>query len=167
VLWLPLVFGAAAVASRGLASETDRGTMDLLRAIPVSAGSHGWSRTILHGAILTSLAALTIAAAVGLFGASPTWTTLAALGLGAVGLAVVATLASGLAAQARSRETLLPILLVPVSIPLLQAGLQATAAGLRGDPAQAATTSLLSMVAYDLLAIGVGWLLWDIILEAD
>lgn len=167
VLWLPLVFGAAAVASRGLASETDRGTMDLLRAVPVSAGSHGWSRTVLHGAVLMGLTALTVLATIGLFGASPGWTALAALALGAVGLAVVATLASGLAAQARSRETLLPILLVPVCIPLLQAGLEATAAGLRGDPPQAAAASLLMMVAYDLLAIGVAWFLWDIILEAD
>ncbi len=167
ILWIPLLYASAAVVGRGFSGEADRGTLDLLRSAPVSLAAHGWSRTLVHLAALLVLALATLACAAALFALPVAGVALLAIALGATGFAVVATLASALAAQARSRDVLLPILLVPVTIPLLQAGLAATTAALRGDPDAASTSALLMMAGYDLVAAGVAWFLWPIVLEGD
>ncbi|MES2155623.1 MAG: heme exporter protein CcmB [bacterium] len=167
VLWIPILYGAAAVAGRGFAAEADRGTLDLLRASPAALSSHGWSRTILHLAVLAVLAGFALAVGTFLFALPAIAAVSMILGLACVGLAVVATLAAGLAAQARARDILLPILVVPVSVPLLQSGLAATTAALRGDPWSLWSNSVLLMAGYDVLAIGFAWFLWPIVLEGD
>jgi heme exporter protein B len=167
VLWVPLVFGSAALAARSLASEADRGTLVLLRSAPVPLAWHGWSRTLVHVALIGLLAATAAALAAGLFGTGLPPLLLVALALAVPGLAVVATLASGLAAQARMRDALLPILLVPVLAPLLHSGVEATRLALSGAHLADARSALLLMAGYDLLAIGFAWLLWPVILEAD
>jgi heme exporter protein B len=152
VLWVPLVFGTAALAARSLASEADRGTLALLRSAPVPVAWHGWSRTLLHA---------------GLFATGLPWLLGATLLLAVPGLAIVATLASGLAAQARMRDALLPILLVPVLAPLLHSGIHATRLALEDAAWASARPALLLMLAYDLIAAGVAWLLWPVVLEAE
>lgn len=167
VLWVPLVFGSAALAARSLAGEADRGTLALLRSSPVPLAWHGWSRTIVHLGLIAVLAAAATVLAAGLFATIVSPLLLGVLALAVPGLAVVATLASALAAQARMRDALLPILLVPVLAPLLQAGIEATRIALDGGAWADARPALLLMAGYDLVALGVAWLLWPIVLEGD
>ena len=167
VLWTPLLYATAAVVGRGLASEHDRGTILLLRASPVPVAWHGWSRTLVHAALVLFLGALTVLLVAALFAVPMSPALWLAIALGAVGLTVVGTLASGLAAQARARETLLPILLLPVLAPLLQSGIAATLGALAGAGASELRAPLLLLAGYDVAAIGVAWLLWPAVLEAD
>jgi heme exporter protein B len=167
VLWVPLVFGTAALAARSLASEADRGTLALLRSAPVPVAWHGWSRTLLHAGLIALLAAFAAALSAGLFATGLPWLLGATLLLAVPGLAIVATLASGLAAQARMRDALLPILLVPVLAPLLHSGIHATRLALEDAAWASARPALLLMLAYDLIAAGVAWLLWPVVLEAE
>jgi heme exporter protein B len=167
VLWAPLVFGAAALVARGFAGEADRGTLTLLRSAPVPLAWHGWSRTLLHLGLVAILAAVTLTLASGLFALHVSLALLSALALAVPGIAVVGTLASALAAQARMRDALLPVLLVPVLAPLLQSGVEATRLALSGATILEARPALLLMLGYDLVAAGVAWLLWPVILEAD
>lgn len=166
-LWVPLLFGAAAVAGRGFAAENDLATIDLLRAIPSPLGNHGWSRTILHAGLLSILAAATLGLTAALFAVPLTLPLVAMAILAVAGLAIVGTLASAIAAQARSREVLLPLLMVPVLAPLLQAGVEATILALEGATLGQVRVPLLLMAGYDLLAAGVAWLLWPLVLEGD
>lgn len=164
VLWTPLVFAAGAAYGRGIAAEADRGTLHLVRLAPVAPGWHGVSRTIVNGALGFLLAALVLGLSALLFAVPVTAGLVGALALGTLGLVIVGSLVGALAAQSRAREVLLPILLVPVVAPLLQAGLAATSQALTGGPVG---TPLLLMAGYDLLAAGVAWLLWPVLLEAD
>ncbi len=167
VLWMPLVFGAAAMAGRGMASEFDRGTLDWLRSMPVDHGLHGLSRTIVDAVILAILAIVTVALAAALFGIGLSWPLALVFLLGVLGLAIIGTLAGALAAQATAREVLLPILVVPVAAPLLLAGVQATMALLAGAGIGAITAPLLLMAGFDLVAAGVAAFLWPVIMEGD
>jgi heme exporter protein B len=167
LLWTPLVFGAGAVAGRGLAAEADQGTLDLLRSAPVSVGLHGWSRTLLHFVLLLLLGGAAWLVLGWLFALPAPLGLAVVLGLAAVGLAVLATLAAALAVQARARDAILPVLLVPAAFPLLQAGLAATTALLSGASVADARAPLLAMAGYDLLAAGAAWLLWPIVLEGE
>ncbi|HUR60976.1 MAG TPA: heme exporter protein CcmB [Candidatus Thermoplasmatota archaeon] len=166
-LWTPLLYGGAALTGRGFAAEADRGTLDLLRSAPVPLLWHGLSRTLVHALLAVLLALLAWAGLWLLFGIAVPLAVGAVLLLAAMGIAVAGTLTSALAAQARSREVLLPILLIPVLAPLLQAGLRATIAGLDGATMPDLRLPLLLMVGYDLLAMGAAVLLLPIALEGD
>jgi ABC-type transport system involved in cytochrome c biogenesis permease component len=167
VLWTPLLFASGALAGRAWAAEADRGTLDLLRSAPVPLLFHGLSRWLVNLAVTTALALAGLAVAGGLF-AIPLSAQLAIpVLLGAVGLSVLASLAAALGAQARARDVLLPILLVPLAAPLLQSGLAATLTALAGQPLAAASAPLLLMAGYDLVALGVSLPLWPILLEGE
>lgn len=121
----------------------------------------------MHALLAVLLALLAWAGLWLLFGIAVPLAVGAVLLLAAMGIAVAGTLTSALAAQARSREVLLPILLIPVLAPLLQAGLRATIAGLDGATMPDLRLPLLLMVGYDLLAMGAAVLLLPIALEGD
>lgn len=165
VLWMPILFAAAAVSGRGLATESDRGTMELLRSAPVPLVTHGLSRTLIDLAVgaLVSCAALALAWA--LLAVPVGGALVAVLTLGLLGIGVVGTLAGGLAAQARARELLLPVLMVPLLSPLLLAGLEGTLRALR-DGGELGPV-LLIMAGYDLVMAGLAWIAWPFILEGD
>lgn len=167
VLWTPLIFATAALLGRGFAAEHEQGSLEWLRSAPVSPLAIGASRTLIDGALTLWVAVLAWGGAGLLFGiaAGP---ALALVGLLAVlGLAVVGTLAGALATQAEARALLLPILLVPALAPLLIAGVDATLIALAGGTIADARPALLLMAGYDVLAIGVAWLLWPVVLEGD
>lgn len=167
VLWTPLVFATAALVARGFAHEADRGTLVLLRSAPVPLAWHGWSRTLVHLGLVAVLAAGTLALAAALFALPVNGALVATVALSVPGLAIAGTLASALAAQARMRDALLPVLLVPVLAPMLQAGVEATRLALDGGGFAEARPALLLIAAYDLVAAGVAALLWPALLEAD
>lgn len=166
-LWVPLLFGAAAIAGRGMASEVDRGTIEWLRSLPVGHGLHGASRTIVDTAMLALLAGATLLLMRLLFGVALDPSLILVLALAVVGLGIIGTLAGGLAAQATARDVMLPILLVPVAAPLLLAGVQATIALLAAGTFDDVRTPLLLMLGYDLVAAGVAAFLWPVIMEGD
>jgi len=167
ILWAPLVFAAAALVARGFATEADRGTLILLRASPVPLAWHGWSRTLVHLALVAAIGAVAWLLAAALFALQWSAGLAVVLLLAVPGIAVAGTLASALAAQARMRDALLPVLLVPVLAPLLQAGIEATRLALQGSGWPALRTPLLLMAGYDLVAAGIGILLWPVVLEAE
>lgn len=165
VLWTPLLYGTVAAGGRALAAEADRGTLELLRSAPVPWLWHGLSRTIASALLAGILLAVTLGAADLLFAVPVTGGLVITLAVAAVGLAIVGSLAGALAAPARARETLLPVLAVPLLVPLLQAGLSATLDLLAGVPLADLRTPLLLMAGYDLILLGAAWLLWPVVLE--
>jgi heme exporter protein B len=167
VLWVPLVFAAAALVARGFAHEADKGTLALLRSAPVPVAWHGWSRTLVNVALVSLIALVTLALAAALFAFDVSAVLAAVVALAVLGIAIAGTLASALAAQARMRDALLPVLLVPVLAPLLHAGIEATRRALQDATFGEARPALLLMVAYDLVAAGVAWLLWPVILDGE
>jgi heme exporter protein B len=166
-LWTPLLYGGAALTGRGFAAESDRGTLDLLRSAPVPLLWHGLSRALVHTLLNLALTALSAAGVWLLFDVAMPAPALAILALAALGIAVAGTVTSALAAQARSRDVLLPILLIPVLAPLLQAGLRGTIAGLDGAPWVDLRLPLLLVAGYDLVVLGVAVFLLPLVLEGE
>ena len=166
VLWAPILYGGIATVARGIEADHDRQTMPLLRALPCNLAAWGMARTAVAAVLVAALGACTLVAADALFALEVGAPLAAVVGLAALGVATVGALAGGLAAQARGRSLLLPVLAVPVLAPLLQAGVGATlelAAGPGGD----VKVHLLVMGAYDAAALAVAWLLWPVVLEGD
>jgi heme exporter protein B len=84
--------------------------------------------------------------------------------LGTFGLAVVGTVFSAMASQARMRELLLPLLLLPILAPVLIAGVEATAELL--GPEHMVGREWLSMLAgFDVIFLTATWLLSGFLVE--
>ena len=85
--------------------------------------------------------------------------------LATVGFSAVGTLLSALATSSRMREMLLPILLYPIWIPILLAAVRASGDVLAGKGLVEAWGWLRLILAFDLIFVTVGVLLFDQILE--
>jgi heme exporter protein B len=86
------------------------------------------------------------------------------LSLGSLGLSVTGTAVSAISAQARMRELLLPLLLLPLWIPLLLPGTEATAALLSEDPVLRWDWIAILLV-FDIIFLTAVWLFGEYLLE--
>ncbi len=123
LLWLATMFSLLIVVQRAFAIEAGDGALDALRVAGVDPAGIFLGKAL---AIAVQLFALEIATAVGVivfynahvrFGGLVLLVT--TLVTATCGLAAVGTLYGGLTAGAKGRETLLPLLLLPVVAPVL------------------------------------------------
>jgi heme exporter protein B len=132
LVWLGTIFSLLIVVQRAFAVETADGALDALRVAGVSPAGIFLGKSMSLAVQLLALEVLMLLLAIVLYDSSVD-------GLGAVllvttlipattGLAFVGTLYGGLAAGARGRETLLPLLLFPVVAPVLIGATRATEA---------------------------------------
>jgi heme exporter protein B len=85
--------------------------------------------------------------------------------LGSIGYSAVGTLLSSMAVQARTRDVLLPILLFPVSIPLLLAAVKASNGFLQNLEMIDIMPWLNILLVYDVIFIAVAFMLFDFVVE--
>jgi len=84
--------------------------------------------------------------------------------VGTLGICITGTVFSAVAAQARMRELLLPLLLLPILTPVLIAAAEATI-GLLDDPPQLARNWVALLSAFDIVFMTASWLLCGYLLE--
>jgi heme exporter protein B len=90
---------------------------------------------------------------------------LAILALADVGLAVVGTLAAGLAVQTRARDLIGPLLTLPLLVPVVIAAARATSP-LFSDPAGSVDAKWLGVLGlYDLVFVLLAYAVFDFLLE--
>jgi heme exporter protein B len=166
VLWVTFAFAGTLGLNRSMGVEKDRGCLDGLLLAPVDRSA------IYFGKVLGNLIFMTIVEAVVL----PTFSVLYNLNLinpglilvvvlGSVGYAAVGTLLSSMAVQARTRDILLPILLFPVSIPLLLAAVKASNGFLQNLDLIDIMPWLNILLVYDVIFIAVAFMLFDFVVE--
>lgn len=132
LVWLAAVFSMLFMVSRSFAVETADGALDQLRSsgVPLVGVFLGKMLALLVQLIV--LVVLLVGAAVVLYRAEISWNSSVLLVTTAVtatcGLAAVGTLYGGLAAGNKGRETLLPLLLLPVVAPVLIGATRSTEA---------------------------------------
>jgi heme exporter protein B len=85
--------------------------------------------------------------------------------LGMLGFSAVGTLFSLITLNTRTREIMLPLLFLPVSIPLIIASVYATAKLIAGNGLVEITDYLTMMGVFDIVFVVVALLVFDIIVE--
>ena len=167
LLWIALLFAGSLMLQPSFAREHSNDTLDALCLAPVSPFA------ILLGKILANVIFLGACEVLLLpmFAVFYNVALVPVLGrlvfvlwLGTFGLAVTGTVFSAVAAQARMRELLLPLLLLPVLVPLLLAAVEATA-GLLSDTPELQSTWIELLVGFDVMFFTVSWLLSDFLLQ--
>ena len=161
LVWLATLFSLLLLVQRTFAVESEDGALDALRAAGIEAAAVFWGKTAALAVQLAVLEALLLVTAMVLYGSEVRWSGVALLIAtwitATVGLAAVGTLYGGLAAGARGRETLLPLLLLPVVAPVLIGATRAVEAALgTGGTAVADGWPWVGVVAVSAVAFGAG-----------
>jgi heme exporter protein B len=167
VLWATFVFTGLLGVQRSFLLERDQDCLAGLLLAPIDpaaifAGKLAANLVLLGAmqAIVVPLVALFLRVDFG--GVLPG--LLVVLSLGNLGFAAAATLFAAMAVRTRAREVLLPLLLLPLVLPVLIAGVKATQAVLLGGLAQAGD-ALGVLVAFDVVFTVAGWLLFTYVVR--
>lgn len=164
-LWVALALAAAVGAGRPTLQEVEGETLETLLLYSGSREHLYWGKWIaLSGMLLLLWVALLPLTAI-LFNVA-LWDkvpALLAVGiLGVVGLAALGTLFAALAVHIRGREMLMPLLLLPVSLPVVLAGVRLTEAVVTGS-SPGLWRGVLG--AFDILFLLVAPLLFEVVME--
>jgi heme exporter protein B len=130
LVWLATLFSTLFVIARSFAVESADGALDQLRTTGAPSAGIFLGKALALMIQLLALVAVLVLAAVVLYRADISWQGGVLLVTTAVaatcGLAAVGTLYGGLSAGAKGRETLLPLLVLPVVAPVLIGATRAT-----------------------------------------
>jgi len=85
--------------------------------------------------------------------------------LGSAGLSAPGTLYSAMTSQARARQTLLPLLLFPLVVPVLLAAVKATSLLILGDPMGQIRSWTVLLMAFNLIYWSLCGLLFGRVVE--
>jgi heme exporter protein B len=167
LLWIALLFAGSLMLQPSFAREHANDTLDALCLAPVSPFAILLGKIAANFIFLTACEVLLLPVFAVLYNIAllPVLGRLViVLALGTFGLTITGTVFSAVAAQARMRELLLPLLLLPVLVPLLLAAVEATA-GLLADTPELQRTWLEILVGFDIMFFTASWLLADFLLQ--
>jgi heme exporter protein B len=166
VLWSTFAFAGTLGLNRSMAIEKDRGCLDGLLLAPVDRSA------IYFGKLISNLAFMLIVEIVVL----PTYSLLYNINLfhpgllfvillGSIGYAAVGTLLATMSIQTRTRDILLPILLLPIIFPLLLIAIRASNEFLSGTKLADVLLWVNLLIVYDIIFIAVAFMVFDSIVE--
>lgn len=166
ILWVIVLFAGVLGLHRSFGSEVERGTLAGLLLAPVERSAIYLGKVAANLFYFLIVEALVVPAMLILFDVNlfePF--ILLGLFLGTVGYVGVGTLFAALTARNRARETLLPVLLLPVLAPLFISGVGLTSVILdnRGSVEVWPWVGIIGL--YDALVFAIAFLLVDVIWE--
>jgi heme exporter protein B len=151
ILWIAIAFSGTLALGRTFERERQSETLRALLMAPVDRPAL-YVAKLLGVLILLLAVELLVVPLIALLFQAPLFrapATLAALLVaGTVGFAAVGTLFAAMLVRARSRDVLLPILLYPITIPVIIAGVRGTAVLLQPEPDLAMARAWLSMLVF-------------------
>jgi heme exporter protein B len=157
ILWITIAFAGTLALGRIFDRERQNDTMRALLLAPVSRAAIYLGKFAGVLALLLLVEAIVVPLVVIMFGA-PLFRhaalMLALLAAGSIGYAAVGTLFAAMLARSHSRGTLLPVLLYPITVPVIIGGVRGTAALLQPDADMAIVRAwLMMLISFDAVFI--------------
>jgi heme exporter protein B len=166
VLWVTIVFASILGLNRSLAMERDQGNLDALLLAPIDRVAVYFGKlagnfifTIIVGLVLIVM--MTVLYNISLLDGM----LLLVLLLGTLGFTTVGTLLATMTVQTRARESLLPIVMMPVALPLLLAAVRATTGILNQAPQEMWLAWLQILAVLDVIFLTLCFLLFEYVIE--
>ena len=136
ILWIAIAFAGTLALGRTFERERQAETLRALLLAPAARPAVYLGKLLGIVALLSAAETVLVPLVALLFQAPllahPIWLALILL-TGTVGFAAVGTLFAAMLIRARSRDVLLPVLLYPITVPVIIAGVRATAALLQPE----------------------------------
>jgi heme exporter protein CcmB len=151
ILWIAIAFAGTLALGRTFERERQSET---LRALMLAPSDRPAIYVGKLAGVMVLLAAVecVLVPLVGLLFNAPFWSrplwAVMLLAAGTIGFASVGTLFAAMLVRARSRDVLLPVLLYPITVPVMIAGVRGTAALLQATPDVAMARFWLSLLVF-------------------
>ncbi len=151
ILWIAIAFSGTLALGRAFERERQSETLRALMMAPVDRPAIYVGKLVGVLVLLAAVEVIVVPLVALMFQAPVFAHPVLMAGLlvsGTVGFAAVGTLFAAMLVRARSRDVLLPILLYPITIPVIIAGVRGTAALLQTDADLPMATTWLSMLVF-------------------
>lgn len=166
VLWVTIVFAGLLGLSRSLASEKDKGSLDALLLAPIARSALFFGKMLGNLLFVLVIALVLMVLLTVLFNVTLLHPLLILLVvLGSVGFTTIGTLLSSMSVHARSRETLLPILLMPVVLPIVISAVRGSTAVLNELPSEDWLPWIQLLIMADVIYVAASYALFDFVVE--
>jgi len=163
ILWVTLVFSSILGLNRSLVNEREHGNLDAMLIAPVDRVAiyvgkmvGNFLFVLIVGLILLPL--MTVLYNVSLMEPLMLFTLI----LGVLGFTSVGTLIATMTVQTRSRETLLPIAMMPITLPIILLVVNMSSEIIDGGNDE---VSMLTLIVLDAIYLGLGAILFDFVVE--
>jgi heme exporter protein B len=168
LLWLAILFASVLSFRQAYQSEAEDGALEGLLLAPIDKAAVFLGKAAAVAAQLIALEVVVLLLVAGLFdislGARP-GLLVAGFALGTIGLAAVGSLFGALTESPRAREAVFPLLVLPLATPVLLAGVRITSIATGVGAAGGAASWLGLLVAFDLVLLSAGTLVFGQLLE--
>ena len=168
-LWVALAFAGVISAAQSWQADLEDGALEALLVWPVPRAAVYLGKLLANWGLMTALGALLLPVAAGLYGAPlgpGLLLLLLVIAAGTLGFALIAVFYAGLTANLRARESLLPVLMFPVVVPILLAAVRASNAIVGSGDLALADAWLRLLVGFDLVYAVVCLALFRFVVEA-
>jgi heme exporter protein B len=167
VLWVTVVFASILGLNRSMAMEREQGSLDALLMAPISRTAI-FAGKLLGNFLFTLIVGLLLLPLMSMLYNLPlvqAWMLLVLL-LGIAGFSTVGTLLATMTVQARARESLLPIVMLPLTLPVLLAVVRASTAILSNAPQEDWIAWPQILVVADVVYLTLCFLLFEYVIES-
>ncbi len=153
-LWLAIFFASVLMLTESLRQESDNDAMDGLRLLALPPAAIFLGKALVNAGFLVLLGLCMLPLALAIYGTQLQGSLgdfVLVLLLGCAAVSAPGTLYATLAAQARARDVLLPLLLFPVLVPGLLAAVKASSLVFGGDPMGQLDSWRILLAAFDVV----------------
>jgi heme exporter protein B len=168
VLWLAVLFAGVLALRASMEVETQDDALDGLVLSPADRLAIYLGKTAAVSTELIVLEAVTLLGSWYLFDLAPPagiWIVLVAFVAGTVAFVALGVLFAVLSTRSRAREALFPVLLLPVSVPVLLGGVRSTQLAVDRSSGGEAVSWLGLLVVFAAVSVAAGCLVFEHLLE--
>jgi heme exporter protein B len=168
LVWMTIVFGGLLGVGRTFHLESQDGALQGVLTSPAPKDAVYLGKTIANFVLLYPVALLVLFVFWLFFGldlGSSVGALVLALGLGSLGFVALATLFAAVSSGTHMGETLLPILVFPLLVPMVIYGAGATGRILMGRPFAEVAANIRMLGAFALVALAAGAVLFRFVVE--
>lgn len=166
IIWVAVTFAGTLGLNRAFVIEQDKGSLAGLLLAPVDRAAIYFGKMLGNLVFILAVEVILLPLVMIFFNLTLlTPAHLLVILLGTFGFASVGTVFSAMAVNTRAREVLLPILLFPVLLPVLVAGVKMTGALLDGETLASVGNWLQLVVMYDIGFTVLAYLTFGFVVE--
>ncbi len=166
IVWIAITFAGILGLNRAFVIEQDKGSLAGLLLAPVDRSAIYFGKMLGNLIFILVVEVILLPLVMIFFNISLlTWQHLLVLFLGTFGFTAVGTIFSAIAVNTRAREVMLPILLFPVLLPVLVAGVKMTGALLDGETLGSMGNWLRLVALYDVGFTVLAYLTFGFVVE--
>jgi heme exporter protein CcmB len=156
ILWIAIAFSGTLALGRAFERERHGETLRALLIAPIDRPALYVGKLVGILILMAAVEAIVVPMVALMFQAplfDHALLMIALLAAGTVGFAAVGTLFAAMLMRTRSRDVMLPVLLYPITIPVIIAGVRGTAALLDADGLPMARAWLAMLIAFDVMFV--------------